>query len=373
MQRLAIAHLATVLLLLLPSVETAATARSYCPDGTVAGSLDSGDQVFDRPVMVVDSCTPTGAGSTYRYDSFDFHLNGPVWHDLQASLCSPEGTADFDTVVAVYQDPYGEPEPFDPLHPCTNLIALNDDFCGLQSALSETSLVPGMVTVVLTSFDPGGTGSYSLAVGSSSCDIDSGIECNLEVGFDFPPGPPVGWSVIDNAANGVVWTDIDRAGELGNYTGGLGNAATVSSAAVGPAAFDTELRTPLFDIPASGATLFYKANYRNLEGGDFLDLDLSADSGQSWTTLLSWNEDHGGFRAAPGQEVVVDLTSYAGWKGLMLRWHYYNPAPGDDLAWYAQIDDVELLCDVPIIFVDPGGLVTGQAPETTEFHSLSIG
>ena len=225
----------------------------------------------------------------------------------------------------------------------------------------------------MTSFDPGGTGSYSLAVGSTSCDDDGEFECNVAVGFDSPPGPPAGWSVVDNAASGVAWTDIDQAGELGNYTGGSGNAATVSSVAVGPAAFDTELRTPLFDIPETGATLVYKANYRNLDNDDFLDLDISTNGGRSWTTLLSWDDDHGGFRASPGREVVVDLTAYAGQQDLMLRWHFYNAEPGDNAAWYAQIDDVELMCDVPTIFVNPGGLVAGQAPETTELLPFVIG
>lgn len=169
------------------------------------------------------------------------------------------------------------------------------------------------------------------------------LACGSSVSFD--QGIPSDWAVLDNEGNGVIWTDIFGSGETDNYTGGLGNAASVSSDAMGLAEYDTELWSSPFDLTdASLASLIYLANYQNLENQDFLDLDISTDGGASWTNLLSWNEDHGALRVAGAGELVeVDLSAYAGQSGLILRWHYYDPN-NRDYDWYAQIDEVGLNC-----------------------------
>jgi hypothetical protein len=203
------------------------------------------------------------------------------------------------------------------------------------------------------------------------------LECNGEVaGFDT--GIPSGWQVIDNAGTGLVWTTIAGSGEVGNYTGGAGDAATASSDRFGPAPFDTELRTTSIDLsgwlPSDQIALEYLANYQNLAGYDYLDLDISADGGATWTTLLSWNEDHGSFRYTPGEAVSVDLSPYAGMSGLKLRWHYYDPWSGNDWDWYAQIDEAGLTCVAsPIIDVDPDSLSYSQVPGEQQTQALNIG
>ncbi|MEP5611475.1 MAG: choice-of-anchor J domain-containing protein [Cyclobacteriaceae bacterium] len=158
---------------------------------------------------------------------------------------------------------------------------------------------------------------------------------------DFEGGvfPPAGWTVVDNEGTGVQWQFSADVGET-NYSG-VGEAATVSSDAFGAAEFDTELRTPIINIAGkTSISVTYNVNYQNFGGLDFLDLDISTDGGTSWTNLLSWNEDHGAFRATPGEQVNISLDdAIVGADEMMLRWRYYDPNTGD-FDWYAQIDDV---------------------------------
>ncbi len=180
------------------------------------------------------------------------------------------------------------------------------------------------------------------------------LACNdAAIGFDT--GIPSGWQIVDNEGSGVVWSDIAGSGETGNYTGGAGDAASASSDRFGVAEFDTEMRTAAFDLtgwlPSDTLTLGYLANYQNYAAYDFLDLEISTDGDVTWTTLLSWNEDHGSFRGTSGEAVSINLAAYAGMSGLKLRWHYYDPGTGD-YDWYAQIDDVALSCThLPLIGV----------------------
>lgn len=161
----------------------------------------------------------------------------------------------------------------------------------------------------------------------------------LEESFEGGVFPPEGWQAIDNEGAGVNWGFISDVGEA-NYTS-TGEAATVSSDEFGVAEFDAELRTPEIDITdKSGLFIQYSVNYQNFAAQDFLDVDVSTDGGTTWTTVLSWNEDHGGFRSFPGELVTLDLDDFvSGAERMMLRWRYYDPNTGD-FDWYAQIDDV---------------------------------
>ena len=173
------------------------------------------------------------------------------------------------------------------------------------------------------------------------------IGCGQSV--DFNNGLPADWAVINNAPGGPVWGDLASCGESGNYTNGSGDLACVSSDLFGAADFDTELRTPSFSTLGQAiVTLTYTANYQNFANEDFLDVDVSIDGGTVWTNVLSWNEDHGAFRAPPGEDVNLDISAFvANQASVMIRWYYYDPAP-DDFEWYAQVDDVALACDIPV-------------------------
>jgi len=196
------------------------------------------------------------------------------------------------------------------------------------------------------------------------------LACNAGiVGFDSGIGP--NWTVVDNEGTGIVWSDIVGSDIGGNFTGGDGDAASCSSDA-SAGEFDTELVSNPFSLQnQASATLEYLVNYQNFAGLDFLDLDISTDGGASWTTLLSWNEDHpvGGIFAAPGETVSIDLSAYLGEPNVMVRWHYYDPN-SFDWDWYAQVDNVTLIspddadCDGVVDSLDacPGTMIPESVP-----------
>ncbi|REL28081.1 DUF4215 domain-containing protein [Thalassotalea euphylliae] len=175
--------------------------------------------------------------------------------------------------------------------------------------------------------------------------IVTDLACNAEpVGFDEGIAPS--WTVVDNEGTGIMWSNITGSGVGGNFTGGSGDAATANSDAT-PGEFNTELHSNSFSLADwNGAALQFLVDYQNLSFLDFLNLDISTDGGNSWTNMLSWNEDHpaGGLFNDNGESVSVDLTHYAGEEDVKLRWHYFDPNTGD-WDWYAQIDDVSLTCD----------------------------
>ena len=139
---------------------------------------------------------------------------------------------------------------------------------------------------------------------------------------------------------GLIWLAV------GKEVTGLaerGDAACASSDNQGGGNYDTQLRTPPIDLAGLGLpTLTYKANYQN-NTLDFLDVDVSINGGATWTTVQSWNEDHGSSRALPGEDVTLDLWQFAG-EEIIVRWRYYDPSGSsvDDL--YVQIDDVAISC-----------------------------
>ena len=167
------------------------------------------------------------------------------------------------------------------------------------------------------------------------------LSCNVAPA-GFERGIPDSWAVVDNEGTGIVWTDI-----YPNFVGTEGRVASVISDAT-PGEFDTELRSNSINLSkAKSASVNYQVDYQNFGGLDFLDLDVSIDGGTSWTTLLSWNEDHppGGLLNSASESVSIDLSAYLGEKDVQLRWRYYDPNTGD-WDWYAQVDDIAVECDV---------------------------
>ena len=156
----------------------------------------------------------------------------------------------------------------------------------------------------------------------------------------FDAGIPGGWTVIDNAGSGLVWTNLAGCGES-NYILGATDVACASSDDFGAADFDTELRTPVVNLSTytAPASLTFDANYQNFVNADFFQVDVSTNGGGSWTNLLSWNEDHGSFFAQPGVSVSLDISAYAGQASVQFRFRYFDPT-NEDFDWYIQVDNV---------------------------------
>ncbi len=162
---------------------------------------------------------------------------------------------------------------------------------------------------------------------------------------DFNSGFPAGWSVIDNDVNGVTW-EVPVQGGIGNDTGGTGDACGANSDWVGPAEFDTELRSPTISGFGPNVVLTFSANYQNFAFIDFFDVDVSIDGGGSWTNVMSWNEDHGSFNNTPGEQVALNLDAVvSGAPDFIVRWRYYHPGNGSEWLWWIQIDDVMIVSD----------------------------
>ncbi|WP_421879588.1 S8 family serine peptidase [Marinoscillum sp.] len=192
--------------------------------------------------------------------------------------------------------------------------------------------------------------------------------------FEGASFPPSGWGVVDNEGTGVVWSFAADYGE-GNYAG-TGEVATVSSDAAGTVEYDTELITPFISTDGfKNIAVQYNANYINLSS-DVLDVDVQLAGDSTWTTVLSWSEDHGGFFAGPGEQVIIELDDYLGNASeFRLRWHYYNPDTGD-WDWYAQVDDIVVLGDPKAwLAISPssGSVPVGESAElTAQFDAEDI-
>ncbi len=204
-----------------------------------------------------------------------------------------------------------------------------------------------------------------------------GRKDNILLEEDFENGvPPADWSVVDNAGTGVIWKTSTEWND-GNYTGGEGEAADVNSDEAGHAMFDTELWTPSISIAGrQDIYLAYKANFQDLGNQDFLDVDLSFDGGTTWTTVLSWNEDHGSLNGTPGEDVAILLDDYIpiGATSMIIRWHYHT-LDSDPWQWYAQIDDVQLVGGSAWLAVNPldGSLLNGEsAMHDVQFNAAGM-
>ncbi|HPA52978.1 MAG TPA: carboxypeptidase regulatory-like domain-containing protein, partial [Thermoanaerobaculia bacterium] len=129
--------------------------------------------------------------------------------------------------------------------------------------------------------------SFSLLAASGNpaynCVLQGGI--NEDFNADFPP---LGWTVKNNTSNsGNTWKRNDVWGRA-NLTGGTGTAAAADSdkAGSGSGTFDTELWSPVIQMPAEPRNLVFRSAYTQYTGQTGT-LDVSTNGGNTWTNLLT--------------------------------------------------------------------------------------
>ena len=159
----------------------------------ISGDLAAGGPTFSRPQLqdaapgFVQPCVTSMTGSAVIYQAYEFNLSGCTTPTITANTCSIGihsgiGTL-VDSVLLVYQKPDGSASTpgspiFDPAAPCTNIIAANDDLGGLLSQVTA-SPTPGNLVIVVTNFNSGDMGTYSLAVDAPGCTITEVLPCTL--------------------------------------------------------------------------------------------------------------------------------------------------------------------------------------------------
>ncbi|HET7376390.1 MAG TPA: carboxypeptidase regulatory-like domain-containing protein, partial [Anaerolineae bacterium] len=185
---------------------------------------------------------------------------------------------------------------------------------------------------------------------------------------NFETWPPAGWSIVDNIPGpSLVW-DLDSVYTDTNYTGGSGHAADVNSDHNNGTPYDTELRSPIINLAIlPPMQLRYKLNYQDFSlGKDAFDVDISTNSGSSWTNLRHFTSNRGSHYSLPGATDAINLAAYASQTNVILRWRYYSleAMPWD---WYAQIDEVNLVSCTP----QAGGLVVGNSYSGTLAYPLA--
>ncbi len=221
---------------------------------------------------------------------------------------------------------------------------------GLDKSVSHETVFEGMeidYTVGLFNLnDPAATFSFSdtLPTGVDFVDLDFTFnaplaECFAE-DFEGASFPPAGWAVT-NTVGAEGWNTSAYWGRA-NDTPGSGLAAAADSDAYNQD-MDTELRTPAIDLAgATVAELTFASNFQDFIGDGDAWVDLSTDSGLTWTNVFTQTEDDPGGVGGGGVMQSVDLTAYAG-KSIQLRFRYASP--GD--AWFWQVDDVRVGGDAP--------------------------
>lgn len=140
---------------------------------TGPGALDASDPTYQRVYLLFGQCYLSTIGSDVHYDVHELVLlDGTAPTHLSANTCAGPN---FDTVFYFYQRVDGSAGAFSPTAPCDNLVAYSDDFCDVQSAITSNGLVPGHLTMVVTSYEDGTTGSYLISALSNDAQLDDYI------------------------------------------------------------------------------------------------------------------------------------------------------------------------------------------------------
>ncbi|NEA64666.1 carboxypeptidase regulatory-like domain-containing protein [Streptomyces sp. SID12488] len=175
--------------------------------------------------------------------------------------------------------------------------------------------------------------------------VAPGHDYPAETGFEGWTGttPEHGWTVVNHGTDGAAWDFADKS--VWNFTGGTGNWASANPYGRGGVPEDTELVSPVFSLVGQNSpVLGFDAAYA--AGKDSVaDVDLSLDSGATWTTV--WHRDTAEYLG----HAEVPLPQAAGAKHVKVRFHY----SGSGLSLW-QLDTVTVGSCAAV----SGGIVAGQ-------------
>jgi uncharacterized protein (TIGR03382 family) len=155
---------------------------------------------------------------------------------------------------------------------------------------------------------------------------------------DFNLGNLGTFTYVDLKTDGPSAFEWETDG-LDNFTSGDGSCAiSYSGQIVG--GYDHAIVSPEIQLLTGASSLNFLTNYQNFANFDFAEVDVTADDGVTWNTLLSYNEDHGAFYSTPGEFALIDLSQFAG-QAIKFRFHHFNNDPeAFDLYW--QVDDLQV-------------------------------
>ena len=169
---------------------------------------------------------------------------------------------------------------------------------------------------------------------------------------------PSGWTLVDEAGEGVNWRFDDPAGRS-NKTGGEGGFAIIDSRYAGLNLVDASLISPSNDFSGQMVVVVeFDQDFEVYPNSriEVADVDVSINGGE-WQTVLHQEEE-----SVPGpNHQTVDISSLAADQSdVRIRFHYYNA----NFDWWWQVDNVRV--GPYNCAVEPGG---GLAGFVTDFDS----
>ncbi len=236
-------------------------------------------------------------------------------------------------------------DPFDG----TYVIGLYED---IGYEIEVRAVLDGYRTVTETGVTfaaPSASRDYALLIGDY-CEAPGYLIANgLYEPFNEPT-LPVGWSVVDDAGEGVVWRFDDPA-RRSNKTGGEGGFASIDSSYAGMKHVDTSLISPSYDFSGQGlVVLEFVQDFEIylLSSAEIADVDVSINGG-AWENVLHQEED-----AVGPNHQTLDISAWAGWQSdVRIRFHYYNAI----FDWWWQVDNIRV--GPYDCAVQPGGGLAG--------------
>ena len=159
----------------------------------------------------------------------------------------------------------------------------------------------------------------------------------------FESGMPVAFTI--DSAGRVYWSTTDDLNACDgasavNETGGTGEAACASADTLNetPALYSTAMYlNPVSLLGTSEALLQFRWRHRQTNNSEFA-VAMNTDGGPLWDGVF-W-DSAGNPGGSDGDLKTIDLQDYVGNPAVYIGFAFN----GDDWDWYAQVDEIRLLC-----------------------------